>query len=753
MAVVETTTALVTKTYQTTRKNLEVIRKRLGRPLTLAEKTVYGHLENAATQEIERGKSFLLLNPDRVAMQDATAQMAILQFMLAGRDEAAVPSTVHCDHLIRAQKGVAEDMKTAMSENKEVFDFLSSASSRHNLGFWKPGAGIIHQVILEHYAFPGGMMIGTDSHTPNAGGLGMVAVGVGGSDASDVMSGFAWEVKNPKLIGVHLKGKMNGWTSAKDVILKLCGVLTTKGGTDCIVEYFGEGTKSISCTGKATITNMGAELGATCSIFPYDERMAAYLKVTKREALANLADQNKDILVADPEVALDPKKYFDQVIEIDLDKLEPHLVGPHSPDIARPVSELAKEAKANNWPTQLSAALIGSCTNSSYEDIGRAAFVAQQALDHGVKMSQPFLVSPGSTQIHFTIQRDGQAALFDKVGATVLANACGPCIGQWKRDDMPNGKVNTIVTSFNRNFRGRNDGNSETLGFIGSPEVVMAMGIAGRLDFNPATDELTGAKGEKFKLKAPVAPELPEKGFVADPEGYQAPAGRTAEVKVDPKSERLQLLTPFDKWSGKDLTDLALLLKAKGKCTTDHISPAGPWLKFRGHLDNISNNMFLGAVNAFGGDAGKGKHPVTGEANLDFSKIARDLKSKGQGWIVIGDENYGEGSSREHAAMSPRFLGGRVVLVRSFARIHETNLKKQGMLAITFVDPKDYDKIQEGDRISILGLSGFAPGKNLTCEVKHANGSTDKFEVKHSYNSEQVKWFIEGSALNLIRSR
>ncbi len=750
---VETTSALVSQVYQTTRKNLEVVRRRLNRPLTLAEKIVYGHLESPQTQEMDRGKSFLQLHPDRVAMQDATAQMAILQFMLAGKDSAAVPSTVHCDHLIRAQRGVDDDMKTALKENKEVFDFLQSASSRYNLGFWKPGAGIIHQVILENYAFPGGLMIGTDSHTPNAGGLGMVAVGVGGSDASDVMSGFAWEVKNPKLIGVHLRGKMNGWTSAKDVILKLCGILTTKGGTDCIVEYFGEGTKSISCTGKATITNMGAELGATCSVFPYDDRMATYLKVTQRSELAKLADQNVDILTADPEVAKDPKKFFDQVIEIDLSTLEPHLVGPHSPDIARPLSEVAKEAKANNWPTKLSAALIGSCTNSSYEDIGRAAFVGRQAFEHGIKMQQPFLVSPGSTQIHFTIQRDGQAGLFDKLGATVLANACGPCIGQWKRDDMPTGNVNTIVTSFNRNFRGRNDGNSETLSFIGSPEVVMALGIAGRLDFNPAVDELTGAKGEKFKLRAPEAPELPEKGFVADPEGYQAPAGRSVEVKVEPNSERLQLLTPFDKWDGKDLAGLALLLKAKGKCTTDHISPAGPWLKFRGHLDNISNNMFLGAVNAFNGQAGKGTHPVTREQGLDFSKIARDLKARKKGWVVVGDENYGEGSSREHAAMSPRFLGARAVLVRSFARIHETNLKKQGVLALTFVDPKDYDRIQEGDELSIVGLSGFAPGKNLSCEVQHADGKSERFEVKHSYNAEQVKWFQMGSALNLIRSR
>jgi aconitate hydratase len=683
-------------------------------------------------------------------MQDATAQMALLQFMLAGKAEAAVPSTVHCDHLIRAQFGKEKDMGIANKENEEVYDFLSTASSRYNIGFWKPGAGIIHQVILENYAFPGGLIIGTDSHTPNAGGLGMCAVGVGGSDASDVMAGLPWEVKNPKLIGVHLKGKMSGWTSAKDVILKLCGMLTVKGGTDKIVEYFGEGTKSISCTGKATITNMGAELGATCSIFPYDAKMAAYLRATQRSSLAELADKNADLLSADPEVEKDPKKYFDEVYEIDLSTLEPHLVGPHSPDVARPLSALKKEAAEKGWPVQLSSALIGSCTNSSYEDIGRAAFVAQQALDAGIKMAQPFLVSPGSTQIQNTIERDGQMTVLSNVGATVLANACGPCIGQWKRDDVKTGTKNTIVTSFNRNFRGRNDSNAETLAFIGSPEVVMALGIAGRLDFNPLVDELQTGKGS-LKLKAPEAPELPSKGFVSDEQGYQKPMGRDAAVAVSEKSERLQLLAPFTKWNGADFVDQLVLAKAKGKCTTDHISPGGPWLKYRGHLDNISNNMLLGADNAFTAEIGKGKNILSGEKAIEYAKIARDYQKRGRGWVIVGDENYGEGSSREHAAMSPRFLGCTAVITKSFARIHETNLKKQGVLALTFANPKDYDRLQEEDLISLLDLQNLAPGKSVKMQVKHKDGASESFELQHSYNAEQIKWFKEGSALNLIR--
>ncbi len=752
MAMIETTPELVKKVYETTRKKMAVVRKRLGRPLTLTEKIIFGHLQDPESQDLARGESFLLLNPDRVAMQDATAQMALLQFMLAGRDEAAVPTTVHCDHLIRAQYGLERDMKTAMGENEEVYDFLATVSSRYNLGFWKPGAGIIHQVVLENYAFPGGMMLGTDSHTPNAGGLGMVAVGVGGADASDVMAGLAWEVKNPGIVGVHLKGKLSGWTSAKDVILKLLGILTVKGGTNKVIEYFGEGCQSISCTGKGTIANMGAELGATCSVFPYDLRMAAYLKVTGRKELSDLADQNADILTADPEVSKNLEKYYDEIIEIDLSKLEPHLVGPHSPDAAHPVSTLKEQAKKNGWPTQLSAALIGSCTNSSYEDIGRATFVARQALAVGIKMKQPFLVTPGSTLIKNTIERDGQMEVLESAGATVLANACGPCIGQWKREDVKTGTPNTIVSSFNRNFRARNDSNPETLSFIGSPEIVMAMGLAGRLDFNPASDELETPSGKKIKLVPPEAPELPSKGFVADTEGYQKPRGKGIEVKVSPKSDRLQLLQPFAPWSGKNLEGLLLLAKAKGKCTTDHISPAGPWLKYRGHLDNISDNLLLGATNSFGGAIGKGKNVFTGEENLEFAKIARAYKKKGSHWIIIGDENYGEGSSREHAAMSPRHLGGLAVIVKSFARIHETNLKKQGMLALTFSNPADYDKIQEQDRFAITGLTSFAPGKNLQLEVVHQDGKKDSIELKHSFNSEQIKWFKAGSALNLMQA-
>ncbi len=754
MAQIETTPEMVRKVYARTRENLKTVRARINRPLTLAEKVVFGHLDDATSQEFSRGKSFLMLRPDRVAMQDATAQMAMLQFMLAGKDEAAVPSTVHCDHLIRAHVDAKSDMGTAMSENKEVYDFLATASSRYNIGFWKPGAGIIHQVVLENYAFPGGLMIGTDSHTPNAGGLGMIAIGVGGADASDVMAGLAWEVKNPELIGVHLKGKLNGWTSPKDVILKLCGILTTKGGTDRIVEYFGEGLESISCTGKGTITNMGAELGATCSIFPYDARMETYLKITKREEIARIANENKDILSADAEVIANPEKYFDRVITIDLSTLEPHLVGPHSPDVAHPISTMAKSAKANNWPTNLSAALIGSCTNSSYEDIGRASSIAEQALQHGMKMGQQFIVTPGSTLIQNTITRDGQLEIFNKVGATLMANACGPCIGQWKRDDVQKGTKNSIVSTFNRNFRGRNDDNPETLSFIGSPEITMALGIAGRLDFNPLTDELTGSDGKKFKLKPPHAPELPEKGFVPDPHGYQAPAGKGVNVAVAPTSERLQLLQPFLKWDGNDtMENMLVLCKASGKCTTDHISPAGKWLKYRGHLDNISNNMLLGATNAFSQEVGLGKNILTGDSKLEFAQIARDYKKKSQKWVIIGDDNYGEGSSREHAAMSPRLLGGMAVITKSFARIHETNLKKQGALALCFAKPADYEKIKEDDRVMIKGLKTFAPGKNLQLEIAHADGKNETIDLAHTYNAEQIKWFQSGSALNLLRSK
>lgn len=750
-AKIETTPELVERVYKKTAETLKIVRERLGRPLTLAEKVVYGHLVDPKNQDLTRGKSFLELAPDRVAMQDATAQMAVLQFMLAGKDEAAVPSTIHCDHLIRAQDGLTEDMKIAMKENQEVFDFLASAASRYNMGFWKPGAGIIHQVILENYAFPGGMMIGTDSHTPNAGGLGMAAIGVGGADASDVMSGLSWEVKNPNLIGVHLKGKLQGWASPKDVIIKLCGLLTVKGGTNKIVEYFGEGARSISCTGKGTIANMGAELGATTSIFPYDKKMAEFLKATKRSALADLADKHKNLLEADPDVEKNPSKYFDEVIEIDLSQLEPHITGPHTPDAARPIGEMKEAVKKNNWEPKLSAALIGSCTNSSYEDIGRATHVAKQVLDAGGKMPQQFLVSPGSSQIKKTIERDGQMKVLNDVGATVLANACGPCIGQWNRTDMKIGKVNTIINSFNRNFKGRNDSNPETLSFIASPEITMALGLSGRIDFNPATDEIQLTNGKKIKLQPPQAPELPKSGYVSDPAAYQAPKGKAAAVAVDKKSDRLQLLEPFKPWSGKDLTDMLVLFKAVGKCTTDHISPAGPWLKYRGHLDNISGNMLLGGTNEFSKEPGTSVNVLTGQTQKPH-EVAREYKKKNMAWVIFGDENYGEGSSREHAAMSPRFLGCLVVMVKSFARIHETNLKKQGVLALTFANPADYAKVKSDDRVSVEGLKNFAPGKQLTVVLQHKDGTTDKIMANHSFNQEQIEWFKAGSALNKLRS-
>ncbi len=753
MSKIATTKELVEGAYKKTRDNLAIVRNRLGRALTLTEKILYGHLIDPEKQDITRGESFLLLSPDRVAMQDATAQMALLQFMLADKNESAVPATVHCDHLIRAYEGMSGDMKIAMKENNEVFDFLESVSSRYNIGFWRPGAGIIHQVVLENYAFPGGMMIGTDSHTPNAGGLGMVAVGVGGADASDVMAGLPWEVKNPKIVGVHLKGHLNGWAAPKDVILKLLGIMTVKGGTNKVIEYFGEGCESISCTGKATITNMGAELGATCSVFPFDSRMSTYLNTTDRSGLVEIAENNKDLLTADEEVAQQPEKYYDEIVEIDLSTLEPYIVGPHSPDAARPLSKMKSAAKENNWPTKLSAALVGSCTNSSYEDIGRTAHVAKQALDKGLKMQQPFLVSPGSAQFKKTIVRDGLMQTLNDIGATVLANACGPCIGQWRRDEVKKGDSNTIVSSFNRNFRGRNDANPETLSFITSPEIVMALGIAGRVDFNPLTDELEASDGSSFKLQEPTAPELPENGFLSDPEAYQAPKGGSVEVKVAPNSERLQLLTPFSAWEGEDLVDMIPLCKAVGKCTTDHISPAGPWLKYRGHLDNISSNMLLGANNEYTKGPGKANNVLTGEKELECQQVARDYKAKNQSWMIVGDENYGEGSSREHAAMCPRFLGAKVVLVKSFARIHETNLKKQGVLALMFNDVADYSKIKETDRISVKGLKQFSPGQLLTIELKHSDGSTDEFKVKHTFNDEQIKWFKAGSALNLLRQQ
>ena len=755
MASIETTPELVQSVYATTRKRLAIIRERLGRPLTLAEKVLFGHLKDPQGQHLERGEAYLQLHPDRVAMQDATAQMALLQFMLSGKDTTAVPSTVHCDHLILARSGAKEDVEAAIDRNREVYDFLQTASARYGIGFWKPGSGIIHQVVLENYAFPGGMMIGTDSHTPNAGGLGMVAVGVGGADAVDVMAGFPWEVLQPDIVGVKLTGKLNGWTAPKDVILKLLGILTVKGGTNRIIEYFGPGAASISATGKGTITNMGAELGATTSIFPYDSRTKIYLDATQRARIAALAEANKDLVTADPEVEADPERFFDLVIEIDLDTLEPHIVGPHTPDLARPVSQMAADVADNGYPDTLSACLIGSCTNSSYEDITRAAEVAKQALAHGATTRSPLWVTPGSEQVEATIARDGQIATLDRLGATVLANACGPCIGQWQRDDITEGESNSILTSFNRNFAKRNDGNPQTNAFISSPEIVVAYALAGRLSFNPLTDDLEAPDGSTYKLAAPpVAPELPEQGFVFKAEGFVGPpADRSqVEVKVKDDSKRLQLLSPFPAWDGKDYENLPVLLKARGKCTTDHISQAGPWLRFRGHLDNISDNLFLGAVNAFADEPGFGVDVDTGET-VRLPELARSYKNRGIRWVAVADENYGEGSSREHAAMEPRHLAGVAVIARSFARIAETNLKKQGVLPLTFVDTADYDKIKVDDRISILGLDELAPEKKLAAVITHADGSEDRIELEHSLNAEQVVWFKAGSALNVLRRK
>jgi aconitate hydratase len=754
MPTIETTPELVHTVYDSSRRRLEVIRKRFNRPLTLAEKVLFGHLADPEGETLERGKAYIQLQPDRVAMQDATAQMALLQFMLSGRDTTAVPSTVHCDHLILARSGAEADVEAAIEMNREVYDFLQSTSARYGLGFWRPGSGIIHQVVLENYAFPGGMMIGTDSHTPNAGGLGMIACGVGGADAVDVMAGFNWEVLQPQIVGVKLTGTLSGWTAPKDVILKLLDILTVKGGTNRIIEYFGPGTESISCTGKGTITNMGAELGATTSIFPYDRRMKTYLDATRRARIAALAEANRDLLTADSEVAADPDSYYDLVIEIDLDTLEPHIVGPHTPDLARPVSRMAADVALNNYPTNLTSGLIGSCTNSSYEDITRAADVAEQALAHGAKVKCPLWVTPGSEQVEATIERDGQMATLTRLGATVLANACGPCIGQWKRDDIADGETNSIISSFNRNFAKRNDGNPQTHSFIASPEIVVAYALAGTLSFNPLTDEVR-VDGSSFRLEPPKpAPEIPANGFVFKAEGYLPPPDdRTGlDVKVKPDSQRLQLLTPFRSWDGSDYEQLPVLLKARGKCTTDHISQAGPWLRFRGHLDNISDNLFLGAVNAFADDPGTGIDIETGEA-VSLPKLARSYKERGIRWVAVGDENWGEGSSREHAAMEPRHLGGVAIIVRSFARIHETNLKKQGVLPLTFADPADYDKVMVDDRISIVGLGEIAPGKPVTAIIHHADGSEERITLKHSLNAEQVEWFKAGSALNVLRNK
>lgn len=746
---------MIKKVYAQMAERIEAAGKVVNKPLTLTEKILYSHLKQCkASEAYERGNSYVDFAPDRVAMQDATAQMALLQFMMAGKEKAAVPSTTHCDHLIQAKTGAKEDLETAKDTNKEVYDFLASVSNKYGIGFWKPGAGIIHQVILENYAFPGGMMIGTDSHTVNAGGLGMIAVGVGGADAVDVMAGMPWELKFPKLIGIKLTGKMSGWTSAKDVILKVAGILTVKGGTGAIVEYFGTGAKSLSCTGKATICNMGAEIGATTSTFGYDQKMADYLRATGRAEVASLADAIAEHLTGDPQVYENPEQYFDQVIEINLSELEPHLNGPFTPDLATPISQFAKAVKENDWPEKMDVGLIGSCTNSSYEDISRSASLAKQAVDKNLKAKAEFTITPGSELVRYTIERDGYIDIFDKMGGVVLANACGPCIGQWAREGAEKKERNSIITSFNRNFAKRNDGNPNTHGFVASPEIVTAMAIAGDMTFNPLTDTLINEDGREVKLDEPVGYELPGKGFEAQDIGYQPPAedGSKVEIVVNPNSERLQLLTPFQSWDGKNLTGMKLLIKAKGKCTTDHISMAGPWLSYRGHLDNISNNMLTGAVNAFNDKTDSVKNQLTEKYDA-VPAVARAYKAAGVPSIVVGDENYGEGSSREHAAMEPRHLGVRVVLVKSFARIHETNLKKQGMLALTFANPADYNKVQENDTIDIIDLAEFAPGKQLTLILHHTDGGKDEIKVNHSYNKNQIDWYKAGSALNMIRAQ
>ncbi|MBC3785818.1 aconitate hydratase [Spirosoma utsteinense] len=746
---------MIQRVYANLGERVEAARQAVGKPLTLSEKILYSHLfAGATTQSFERGKAYVDFAPDRVAMQDATAQMALLQFMQAGRPQVAVPSTVHCDHLIQAEVGAVADLDIAKNKNKEVYDFLASVSDKYGIGFWKPGAGIIHQVVLENYAFPGGMMIGTDSHTPMAGGLGMIAIGVGGADACDVMAGLAWELKMPKLIGVKLTGKLSGWASAKDVILRVAGILTVKGGTGCIVEYFGEGAESLSAAGKGTICNMGAEIGATTSIFGYDEKMSDYLRATGRAEIADAADAVKADLRSDEGVYADPATYYDQLIEIDLNTLEPHINGPFTPDLAWPLSNFAKAVRDNNWPEKLEVGLIGSCTNSSYEDMTRSASIAAQATSKGLKVKAEFTITPGSELVRFTAERDGLLDTFEEMGGVVLANACGPCIGQWARHMDDPSRKNSIITSFNRNFAKRNDGNASTHAFVASPEIVTAFAIAGDLTFNPMTDTLTNEAGEQVKLDEPMGIEQPVNGYAVDDAGYQAPAedGSGVNVLVSPTSDRLQLLAPFQAWEGTDLSGLKLLIKAKGKCTTDHISMAGPWLKYRGHLDNISNNMLIGAVNYYTEKTNSVKNQLTGEYG-EVPAVQRAYKAAGVGSIVVGDENYGEGSSREHAAMEPRFLGVRAILVRSFARIHETNLKKQGMLALTFANPADYDKVQEDDTIEINGLTEFAAGRPLEIVLTHADGSVDEFMVNHTYNEGQIEWFKAGAALNIIRMK
>ncbi len=745
---------MIQAVYDRFPERIEQARTLLGRPLSLTEKILYAHLWDGTAKKYARGVDYVDFAPDRVAMQDATAQMALLQFMQAGKAKAAVPSTVHCDHLIQAEFGASEDLKNARSKSSEVFDFLQSVSNKYGIGFWEPGAGIIHQVVLENYAFPGGMMIGTDSHTVNAGGLGMVAIGVGGADAVDVMAGMPWELKFPKLIGVHLKGKLNGWASAKDVILKVAGILTVKGGTGAIVEYFGEGARSLSCTGKGTICNMGAEIGATTSTFGFDEKMAAYLRGTDRADVADLAEKYAEHLTADPDIYADPEAYFDQVIEIDLSTLEPHVNGPFTPDLATPISEFANAVKSNGWPEKLEVGLIGSCTNSSYEDLTRAGSVADQASELKLEVKSEYTVTPGSEQVRFTAERDGLLEKFERIGGVVLANACGPCIGQWARHTDDPDRANSIITSFNRNFAKRNDGNPKTHSFVASPELVTALAIAGDLTFNPLTDTLTNTDGEQVKLKEPQGIELPPQGFDVEEAGYHAPAedGSGVQVVVDGGSERLQLLEPFAPWNGDNLNDLVLLIKAKGKCTTDHISMAGPWLRFRGHLDNIANNTLTGAVNFFNEQTNSVKNQLTGELG-GVPDTQRAYKKEGIGSLVVGDHNYGEGSSREHAAMQPRHLGVRAVLVKSFARIHETNLKKQGMLALTFSQESDYDKIQEDDRFDLIDLKEMAPGRPLQLRIRHSDGTVEEISCLHTYNEQQIEWFKAGSALNLIKTQ
>lgn len=744
---------MIRTAYSRIRNQSMAIKQLLNRPLTLTEKILYTHLcGDFPDKPFERSKDYVNFNPDRVAMQDATAQMALLQFMHAGKSKAAVPTTVHCDHLIQAKAGAEKDLKNALTTGKEVYDFLASVSNKYGIGFWKPGAGIIHQVILENYAFPGGMMIGTDSHTVNAGGLGMIAIGVGGADAVDVMAGMPWELKFPRLIGVKLTGKLSGWTSSKDIILKVAGILTVKGGTGFILEYFGEGAQSLSCTGKGTICNMGAEIGATTSLFGYDNKMKDYLEATGRSVVASLADSVAEELTGDKEVYKNPEKYFDKVIEINLTELEPQVNGPFTPDKAWPLSEFAEAVKNNGYPARLDVGLIGSCTNSSYEDITRAASIAKQAVEKGLKAKSEFTITPGSELVRFTIDRDGLLGIFEKIGGLVLANACGPCIGQWARHNADKQEKNSIITSFNRNFAKRNDGNPNTYAFVASPEIVTAFAIAGDLTFNPVKDFLINDKGEKVKLTEPEGIELPIKGFEVKDNGYQEPAadGSNVSLVVDPHSDRLQLLEPFDSWDGKDMKGLKLLIKVKGKCTTDHISMAGPWLKFRGHLDNISNNLMIGAINFFNDKANSVKNQITGQYGT-VPEAGRSYKKAGLGSIIIGDENYGEGSSREHAAMEPRHLSVKVVLVRSFARIHETNLKKQGMLAVTFANPADYEKIREDDNFDINGLTGFKAGRPLTLVLHHCDGSVEELSLNHTYNENQIEWFKAGSALNLIR--